>query len=270
MLQLNHAFFEQNSGCGFVAKPKQLRDDPPCWPPPRDELFRATLRILSLHQLPAYQERRPRPSRGMEFEPELTGKERPPVPGPVSNPKLAVELHSIGGFSCVSRKLPPEEGATGQASSEQVDGNGFNAVFDETFHCLAAEPRETILRIAVWDHGRMVAYETAVLSTLRGGYRSLQLRDHHGTKIELCFVAVRVDLGSVPHWSAASKRELFAQITDQRRIIEELREQLASQAFPQCGSPVATASVISSGAAQRSSTMSGRRTAAGPRASAVP
>jgi hypothetical protein len=183
------------------------------------------VQLLSLHQLPANQERRPCVTQGLEYEQHLTGSEHPPVCGAVSSPKITLELHTIGGFCCVSHVLPADDGVTRSASTEQVDGNGFNARFGGTFHCLAAEPNETILHLAVWDRGEMVAYETAVLGTLRSGYRSLQLRDMLGTKIELCFVAVHVDLGTEPHLYAA-KRELNDRIVQQQRTIEEQREEL--------------------------------------------
>ena len=43
-------------------------------------------------------------------------------------------------------------------------------------HCLASEPEQTFLRVAVLDHtedekGTEVAFETAVLGRLRPGYR---------------------------------------------------------------------------------------------------
>ena len=234
-VQLHEALFNQNGGSGVVLKPKELRGDSPDselqlprWPPPRSELFRASLRILSLHQLPTRGECRPRFIRGLESERDVSGEEHPPVGGAVSSPKVTIELHPIGGFCCVSRTMPADDGANKQASTEQVDGNGFNARFDQTFHCLAAEPRETILRIAVWDHSEVVAYETLVLGTLRQGWRSLQLRDRHGTKIELCFLALQIELGTEPH-VYASRRELSDRIAEQQRTIEELRSQLGAE-----------------------------------------
>ena len=41
----------------------------------------------------------------------------------------------------------------------------------KALYCLAAEPRETIVRIVVLDNDTEVAYETAVLGALRPGYR---------------------------------------------------------------------------------------------------
>ena len=54
-----------------------------------------------------------------------------------------------------------------------------------------------------------VAYETAVLGRLRGGYRVFRLRSMNGTRIELCYLLARISFGSeVNEW--ATPRELRA------------------------------------------------------------
>ena len=49
--------------------------------------------------------------------------------------------------------------------------------------------------MSVTDGGQEVAYETAVLGRLRHGYRVIQLRSLQGTRIELCYLLVRVSFG---------------------------------------------------------------------------
>ena len=67
-----------------------------------------------------------------------------------------------------------------------VEGNGLAAEFGTEMHALAAEPRETILRVVVLDGDTEVAYETAVLGALRPGYRCFQMRHvKTGTRIRL-------------------------------------------------------------------------------------
>ena len=61
--------------------------------------------------------------------------------------------------------------------------NGLNASFDETVHCLAQEPTMTVLRVAVLEGDKDVAYETCLLSSLRSGYRVLHLRSLLGTRL---------------------------------------------------------------------------------------
>ena len=59
--------------------------------------------------------------------------------GGISSPALSVELYPIGGFCCVSPTLPPAN-AVREYRTPPVEGNGFNACFDQTVHCRAAEP----------------------------------------------------------------------------------------------------------------------------------
>ena len=72
-----------------------------------------------------------------------------------------------------------------------AQGNGLAAHFGKRLYCLAAEPRETILRIAIMDGDTEVAYETAVVGALRKGYRCFQLRDPRtGSRIAMCSLLV--------------------------------------------------------------------------------
>ena len=75
----------------------------------------------------------------------------------------------------------------------------MNPTFGKQVHCVAAEPHATFLRVSVKDGGQEVAYETAVLGRLRGGYRVFQLRGPLGTRIELCYLFVRVTFGTEPN-----------------------------------------------------------------------
>ena len=60
------------------------------------------------------------------------------------------------------------------------------------------------------DRFNEVAFETAVVGRLRRGYRVLELRSLFGTRIELCYLFVRVALGSQPHlWP--SPRHMYQQ-----------------------------------------------------------
>ena len=109
---------------------------------------------------------------------ELSGEYTGPSVSSVSSPAVSIELHPIGGYCCVATALPPPPGVERrELTTQAVDKNGFNATFggELPVHCLAAEPRETLLRVGVWDHGTLVAYDTLVLGALRAGYRCLAL-----------------------------------------------------------------------------------------------
>ena len=62
----------------------------------------------------------------------------------------------------------------------------------ECIICTTAEPNETLLRIAVAVGSQEIAYETCVLAGLRRGYRVFRLRSALGTRIELCYVFVKI------------------------------------------------------------------------------
>ena len=85
----------------------------------------------------------------------------------------------------------------------------MNAALGETMICVAAEPHATFVRVGVTDSGREVAYESAVLGRLRRGFRVLQLRGLLGTRIELCYLFVKLSFGSETNlWPSARQLRL--------------------------------------------------------------
>ena len=209
-----------------------MRAEPPePWPPARAKLHRATVTLLSLHQLPAPDEERPALARGHRRAchrcvPELSGEYSGPSVSSVSSPSVSIELHPIGGYCCVATVLPPPPGVGRAHATQPVEKNGFNACFgEEVVHCLAAEPRETLLRVSVWDHGTQVAYETLALGALRAGYRCIQLRSRLGTRIELCYLFVHVALGEEAN-TGASAVELQEQLLWQQTLVQGLQREL--------------------------------------------
>ena len=105
-----------------------------------------------------------------------------------------------------------------------AEGNGLNPSFDETFHCLAAEPHQTILRVVVEDEGRLVAYETALLCSLRCGYRCLHLRSPSGTQIDSCCLLLHISVATEPN-TFGTVDELRSRVQSQRsRISQQSRD----------------------------------------------
>ena len=102
-----------------------------------------------------------------------------------------------------------------RASRATRSAHARSAAFDEKVHCVAAEPHATFLRIGITD-GRQgeVAYETAVLGRLRRGYRVLQLRSVLGTRIELCYLFIKIRFGSDPNlWATPRQLRIQSSIT---------------------------------------------------------
>lgn len=129
------------------------------------------------------------------------------------------------GFCAISSTLPAPRNTKTELSTAAVIANGLNPSFQQTFHCIAAEPDATFLRISVTDGGQEVAYESVVLGRLRPGYRIFQMRGSLGTRIELCYLLVRISFGSEPNkWFTPRHQEL--KLLEQRKVIQDLAAQL--------------------------------------------
>lgn len=221
-IQLHFVLF--NGADGYVLKPPEMRraresSTDQC-PPVRQFLHRATIDIISLHNLPKTGEQRPR-LKGRRsgchqwHAAELTGSFAPPDASIPSSPMITVSLHAIGGFCGIFRDLsippPPEEVAVFYKTAA-VQNNGLNALFDESVHCVAAEPDATFMRIGVSDGDQEVVYETAVLGRLRRGYRVFRMRNAFGTRVELCYLLVHIEFGKeANNWIAPAALRLQAE-----------------------------------------------------------
>ena len=212
-VQLNRAFFERCDRCGYVPKPPGMLATPPLWPPPRTTVRCVTVKLLSLHQLPARKETRPLLDEPhTRYVAKLNDQQEPPQPGPISNPSLTVELFTIGGYCCTAAELPPPKRSqcTTRMGTNPATGNGLSPHFGLVVHCLAAEPAETIVRFSVQDgathsdsshahnHAHDLAYEAVVLDGVREGYRCLPLRSaQKGTRIDMCCILLHVSMSEV-------------------------------------------------------------------------
>lgn len=223
--QLNRALFALNGGLGYVLKPPELRgaSEGSEWPPFRHNLRRLTVRILSLNRLPTRREHRPQlHAPHHAYEAGLSGSPSPPDPaGAISQPTITVELHAIGGFTCVSKTLPLPARPVQKISVPSSGARG------RTFHCLAAEPGATLLRVSVHDGDALVAYEAVVLGALRPGYRCLPLRSRQGTPISLCSLLLHIETGEEPNmWAEA--RALRSALDEREERIRLLSAELAA------------------------------------------
>mmetsp|Transcript_66801 Transcript_66801/g.110997 ORF Transcript_66801/g.110997 Transcript_66801/m.110997 type:complete len:260 (+) Transcript_66801:3-782(+) len=238
-VQLHFALF--NGSNGFVLKPPAMCSaddskvpDGSCnnsWPPARTSLHLVTIEILSAHGLPKRGEWRPRLEgrRGgcHSYAPELSGGGTLPRADSVpTSHSVCASLYPIGGFCAIGDVLPlPDSNLSREWHSKRLTSGGCNAIVDQTVYCVAAEPHETFLRLAVSDKEHEVAFETAVLGRLRPGYRVLRLRDPNGTRIDLCYLLLRISFGTVPHrWSTA--RELRRQSDELQNVLKGYEAEL--------------------------------------------
>ena len=104
-------------------------------------------------------------------------------------------VHVRAGFCAVSDAMPMPWLVETEITLAQQD-NGMNAKLGQEIHCVAAEPHAVFLRVGVADGGHEVAFQTAVLGRLRGGFRIFQLRGVLGTRIELACLFVRISFAS--------------------------------------------------------------------------
>ena len=233
--QLHHALFELNGGRGYVLKPPGMLGaagggaTAASWPPPRVLLHAAILRPLCLFGLPP---------RGTDW-PHLTGaggslhghvpslsvalgRRRKASPrGEDELPSLSVELHAIGGFACVSLKLPPATARSRQLVGAKGGGGGEAVRYGGAVHCIAAEKQQTVLRVAVVDDDEEeVAYETCVLGVLRQGYRVLHMRSAQGTRIRNCYLLCHVSFTTqVNAW--VGEGEMMEYVRSKEKEMEE-------------------------------------------------
>jgi len=221
-IQLHYALF--NGSAGFVLKPLEMQavahDDTgsgSCerefWPPPCRRLHRVTIEAISILNLPKRGERRPRycGSRGAchGFHPELSGKHAPPDNLEPSSTAVHIALHPIGGFCAISKTLPIRLDAGAKFTTRAAEPNGLNVDLGVVVHLVAAHPHATFLRIGVNDGIHEAAYDSAVLGRLRRGYRVFQMRSHLGTRIELCYLFVRISFGSEPNLWVPARQMSF-------------------------------------------------------------
>jgi len=254
-MQLHFALF--NGSRGYLIKPPEMRgiatttvqnrqedtSRDAYWPPPLETCHCVTIETFTLHNLPKRGEQRPRYEgrRGAchRYHPELSGPVSatgaPPNNLPESSPALSVALHPIGGFCAVSQTLPLPTTVATEITTTTVKGNGMNPAFDQKFHCVAAEPCATFLRIGVIVGGQEVSYAISILGRLRRGYRILQLRSPLGTRIELAYLFVKVSMSSHANlWSNARHLRLRSIITVDKadelaKEVEHLKKQLSEQ-----------------------------------------
>ena len=153
--------------------------------------------------------------------PWLSGSWNGPVACDPLSPFIKFALHPIGGFCSVSTELPPSH-IRSEHVTAAVQQNGRRPRFGETIHCLAVEPYQVFLHVAIVDNNMIeeVPYETVVLGRLRPGYRVLQLRNRRGTRIEFCFLFVKISFGREDHkWATGDDLRI-----QNRRLRDALRE----------------------------------------------
>lgn len=163
------------------------------------------------------------------YEPQLSGgPPLLPAQGGISSPRISIELLPIGGICGVALELPARRLKDVHLTQRAAE-NGLNACFNETVHCLAQEPTMTVLRVAVLEGDKDVAYETCLLSSLRSGYRVLHLRSLLGTRIEGCVLFVQISRGVEPNSFGITGQKVQTEMARLEARIKQLEEQVKTE-----------------------------------------
>eukprot|EP00741_Cyanophora_paradoxa_P020112 tig00021234_g19413.t1 len=157
--ELNRGKFLQNGNCGYVLKPRFMREEGPELAPPPES--RRTVEVL-IQQA------------GMLERPHMAEAD-----------DLYVVLRVLGLDS------------DGQAfKTRAVDNNAVDPVWGESFSCTVACAELALLRFELWDSdvGKddFVGSCVLPLECIRPGYRTVTIRDRKGRKLYRLYVGFRV------------------------------------------------------------------------------
>ncbi|CAG8442543.1 1671_t:CDS:10 [Ambispora leptoticha] len=150
-MQMNQAMFAVNGRCGYVLKPKSLRDPPPI-NSSESSLTHISTRHLKIEQLP-----RPRDQ----------------TKGDIVDPFVELELFVPGA-------------EVQKFKTKTIPNNGFNPIWKETFtfHINCEELALAFLRFSVYDedvrNNEFIASYCISVASLQPGYRHVQLNDGNG------------------------------------------------------------------------------------------
>jgi Phosphatidylinositol-specific phospholipase C, X domain/Phosphatidylinositol-specific phospholipase C, Y domain/C2 domain len=223
MVALNHqthdvkmkilkSFFKQNGRCGFVLKPPYLRSSAVASSQDLSSLSALLIHPNSMTASATIQIT----IMGAQHLPKRSASPS----SEASNNVLASSAASPRAMSAASMHSEPPDSLrvipspfckiavygvreeTVKHTTQVVQGNGFNPVWSETTTIKVPHPQCAVLFITIHDsieyggfRGKaFLAYFAAPLSVLRGGYRSLQLRDHMGKKIPFSTLLCKLDV----------------------------------------------------------------------------
>ena len=194
-MQMNEAMFASGSDkCGYVLKPKELRQSPQTQESISDlvgagrnkiqkKLIRFSVDMISAQQLPQPRGSGPDESLDPYIEIEMFSAED----------KAKGVAFGEGGQNASARNGMSGIGSPHRRRTAVVRNNGYNPIFNDKFR-LSLEtkyPSLVFVRWTVWDsqdgrnynsnaNSEPLATYTAKLSSLEQGYRHLPLYDHNG------------------------------------------------------------------------------------------
>ena len=184
--QLNRALFQLNGGCGYVLQEAVLA--PPETAPPAPQFLE--LAVIAAQHLPKAGEERLVADAWDVFDPArvLAAQRKPPSTTSASSVYVSLELWQGAGVDEV-----PLSFTTSVAAN-----NGLNPAWGERVAWRLAHPAGCVLRLQVYVKGllkdELVGTEAIPVAALRRGYRSVQLRNARGVRLQLASLLLHIGL----------------------------------------------------------------------------
>ena len=171
-MSVHNAMFRQNGRCGYVLKPRALREDVPKRPKV------VTINMIGGGNLP-------KPSGASEKS-------------EIIDPYVEVK---VVGAKCDSATV----------RTRKVNDNGLDPMWKESFAFPLSFPEAAFFVVTVWDHEvvakpRYVAEAICPYTALRSGFRSIPLYDVLGRAVSGSFLFVHISI-SEPTDNALAKRQ---------------------------------------------------------------
>uniref|UniRef100_A0A4W5RF92 Phosphoinositide phospholipase C n=1 Tax=Hucho hucho TaxID=62062 RepID=A0A4W5RF92_9TELE len=171
-MDLNDGLFSQNGCCGYVLKPDFMRNDDSFDPErPQDRngytSLRLSIQVISGQQLP-----------------KVNQKE-----GSIVDPLVRVEIYGV--FQDQAKQ-----------ETSYIDNNGFNPLWNETFHFIVHVPELALVRFVVEDYDKasrndFMGQFTVPFTCIQPGYRHIHLLSKDGTAIPLSSLFVNIKISEL-------------------------------------------------------------------------
>ncbi|CAM9450217.1 unnamed protein product [Chrysoparadoxa australica] len=171
-MHLNDGLFRDNGGCGYILKPKELRDPSIAFNPevgPFSQGLTLVVWILSAQQLP---------------KPGGAHK------GEIIDPYVKLKIHGIR-----------QDTSSSSQNTQVISDNGFNPIWNQKFEFRVTFPELALLSMTVMDKDvqvdDFVARTVLPVTCIQPGLRTVALRSASGTRhgaFEFCSLCCRFEI----------------------------------------------------------------------------
>nr|XP_057937653.1 1-phosphatidylinositol 4,5-bisphosphate phosphodiesterase delta-4-like [Doryrhamphus excisus] len=172
-MDLNDGLFRQNGRCGYVLKPRFMRDINTKFNPEKPEEqpgykpLRLSIQVISGQQLP-----------------KVNQKE-----GSIVDPLVRVEIYGV-----------PQDQAKDETS--HINNNGFNPVWNQSLNFVIHTPDLALVRFVVEDYDKtskndFIGQYTLPFTCIQSGYRHIHLLSKDGTTIPPSSLFVNISISDL-------------------------------------------------------------------------